>query len=179
MKPSDFPLNRLLIFLKLAHCAMTNLTIPFLPNLRHLDVSFNQIIVLNKNTFNNLPALQDLKIGWNPLNSDNIILSQIFSLKILSLDISGIQLINHSTLHTIADIGNTYVNRLNLSHIPINWLPSFFKFTSLKELDLRNVKVNTFEKRLFLNICHVLLDPVYTRENWIDPELDQSQTTRQ
>ena len=64
MVPNDFVDNFYLIFLRLSHCNISTLTTVHFPNLRHLDLSHNQLP--NVKNMAVLPMLKKLLLSHNP-----------------------------------------------------------------------------------------------------------------
>ena len=68
MTTTDVQSNKMLISLILSKCGLTEVTELRLPNLHHLDISFNQLRHLDLyKLLDDLPVLDTLSLGGNPL----------------------------------------------------------------------------------------------------------------
>ena len=161
MKPSSVANNSMLVYLNMARCHLRVLHLPYLPNLRILDVSDNSLTTLEDKYLTKLPNLLVLLINRNPITSDfltHLENEQVFP-SILHLEMSKTNL---PVLNTAAFRNFPNLQTLNLSNTGLKTIrkSSIQLPDKLRVVDLRGCSVTDFPKDVFRQLS--ALEKFYT-----------------
>ena len=161
MKPSSVANNSMLVYLNMARCHLRVLHLPYLPNLRILDVSDNSLTTLADKYLTKLPNLLVLLINRNPVTSDfltHLENEQVFP-SILHLEMSKTKL---PVLNTSAFRNFPNLQTLNLSNTGLTTIrkSSIQLPDKLRVVDLRGCSVTDFPKDVFRQLS--ALEKFYT-----------------
>ena len=155
IRPGDLGSNTMLIFLNLARCKLTQTGNSFFPNLRSLDLSFNQLKSVTRNDLNIFPKMTSLSLAENPIVSlfvaeENTTAGTSPALQTLDLSFVEMRAIDPSVLRLFPKLQS-----LNLSHCHVHQVQGhgFQLFTSLQVLDMRQCPLTTIPKSLFLGLA--------------------------
>ena len=152
IEPADLGSNTLLIYLSLAMCRLTQPGSTLFPNLRYLDLSFNQIESVDAVDMHHFPRMISLSLAGNPITSLFDAMEQqtanvTFS-ALLSLDLSFVKMtaIDPSALRLFPNMQS-----LNLSHCQVHHVQGqgFQSLTSLEVLDATRCPLTSIPKSIF------------------------------
>ena len=149
-----------LIFLKLHKCGIESLNGLSLPNLRTLDLSYNNISTLNTSFLYNIENLKELSLHSNPLTL--IVYDSTdskHSLSKLDLSSSKIQVLSYISFTGIGEIKQLNLSFSALENITFETMSMLKNLTSV---DLTGCQLKTFSKNLFVKNL-ALLD-VYSND---------------
>ena len=142
----------MLVYLKLNHCFIKTLDIPFLPNLLTLDLSSNLIIEMNLAFLSNLPQIKHLVLRNNPIR--NIAASKKLSESLLTLDLyhTNISSFNREVFSTFSNL-----QTLNLSNTMIQFLENtdLGVINSVETLDISKCKIHEFSMNVIKNLTNL------------------------
>ncbi|XP_025113435.1 G-protein coupled receptor GRL101-like [Pomacea canaliculata] len=147
MTLADLWNNTFLVHLSLVRCHLTKLHEVVLPNLRTLDLSYNEITEIRGRFFAGLNNIEFLKISNNPLTGFHLhnftYTSPLKFFDMSSIRISGIDLSIMSFYPTLVT--------LNLSGNQIKYVTGqgFPRMMNLQVLDLRQCPLTHFPKEIF------------------------------
>jgi Leucine-rich repeat (LRR) protein len=86
--PHNLTSHRYLVHLSLSRCGLKKLQIHSLPNLKNLDLSFNELQLVNIDIFLNLVSLETLSLTQNPLTRMHHGDAQLKHQSLLHVDLS-------------------------------------------------------------------------------------------
>ena len=144
----------MLIHLNLASCQLTQTGSTLFPNLRSLDLSFNDFRSVGPDLLKYFPKMESLSLAHNPIvslfDSDERSGDSLFS-ELLSLDISFVEMreLNPSLLLFFPNLQS-----LNLSHCQVHRVQGqgFHHLKSLQVLDMRGCPLTTIPKSMFRGV---------------------------
>ena len=153
LRPADLEDNYLLVHLSLARCGLNSMGKTAFPNLRSVDLSFNNIQSIDTTDLNYFPKIQSLSLAGNPLIflRDLGFESSAKFVSLLTLDLSFVEL---------PDIGPRHLGifpklrSLNLSHSNVKNVlgEGFQSLKSLQVLDVRGCPMTSIPKSMFKNL---------------------------
>ena len=185
MAPNDLTHNFLLIHLRLSDCRIGTQPTLELPNLRHLDLSWNELTHINIQHFNSLKNLRVLVLSGNPLSViSGTVLSETGTMILETINLSGASLdvyngsalaccpnlktlnISGSELTTITDEGfqsTPLLENLDVRGSPLQDFPSDLLrgLVSLKVVHADNYKLcceAMLPEDFYLNDCYAKQD---------------------
>ena len=139
-------LNKALVYLSLARCALDDLSNVTLPNLLTLDLSDNHFHDVTIEQFELFTNLRTLVLAGNPLSSPLSAARDASPSGLTVLDLSRVAL-------PVISFGThlPHLQHLNLSATDVQHLeePGFQPLTSLRVLDVRGCPLSLFPRRLF------------------------------
>ncbi|XP_070182592.1 G-protein coupled receptor GRL101-like [Littorina saxatilis] len=152
---SDLANNTYLMWLSLAFCKMHTIHRQYLPNLRSLDLSHNEIETLSFDFVMVLPNLKEVVLSGNPLLSLVAQQSPVAHSALRTVDLSAVYLsfFNCNVLNNFPEIQS-----LNLSHNRVGLTIDKNGFTCvqyLKELDLRGTDIKHSSVSIFGTLTHI------------------------
>ena len=153
MTPGDLSHNDFLIHLRLSDCRIAMQSILELPNLRHLDLSRNELTRIDMQHFHSLNNLRVLVLSGNPLleitNTDSLGLGTIV-LQDINLSRTSLSVFNGSAL-----VGCPNLKVLNISFSKLTTVTQEgFKSTPLLEnLDVRGSPLKDFPSDLLKGLA--------------------------
>ena len=144
----------MLIYLNLARCRLTQVGNTRFPNLRVLDLSFNQLKSVKPSDLLTFPIVTSLSLAGNPIvylfESKEQSGDATFS-TLLTLDLSFVEMreVDPGVLHLFPNLQS-----LNLSHCHVHHVQGqgFHSLTSLQVLDVRQCPLNIIPKNIFLGL---------------------------
>ena len=154
LQPGHLGSSRMLIYLDLASCQLSHVGTVLFPNLRHLDLSFNNLTSFNAAVLNNFPKLTTLSLARNPIVSlfeaGNQSAAANFS-SLWTLDVSQVKMreIDPGLFSLFPNLQS-----LNLSHCNVHRLRGrgFQPLASLQLLDVRRCPLTSVPKSIFLGV---------------------------
>ena len=155
MQMGELGFNTLLIYLNLAWCNLTQIGETVFHNLRHLDLSFNGLKVVDPGDMRSFPKMTSLCLAGNPIISLFSIENQsdpvTFS-ALLTLDLSFVEMreMDPSELRLFPNLQS-----LNLSHCNVHSLrgQGFQQLSSLQVLDVTGCPLDFMPKSVFLGLA--------------------------
>ena len=155
MAPSDLAHNLLLIYLRLSDCRIKTQPTLELPNLRHLDLSENELTHIYIEYFDSMKNLRVLVLSGNPLSSiTNTVLPGPGTLVLESINLSGIivDVFNGSALAGCPNLKTFNISRSKLTTID----DEGFKSTPLLEnLDVSGSPLKDFPSDLLKHLAYL------------------------
>ena len=154
MTPSALGNNTYIVRLSLAQCSIDFLPDMKFPNLKFLDLSFNQIRSVLMNVFTALPTLQILVLKGNPLTAVTVNPSNTWQTMLRKIDMSE----SHLAVFDSKILSRTPAIRyINISFSATHTLETYFHQTvpHLEELDVRGTLVNELSTDLFRGLNHL------------------------
>jgi hypothetical protein len=161
MQPRQFYNNTMLVFLSLANCSLTDeslMGVPYLPNLRTLDVKDNMLTTVRAGSVSALPNLRHVSLANNKLvllfpdhAFHNVSLQTV-----VSVDLSGVPM---DTVDMVVLAPFTNLLTLNLSSTGLKRIEAFTPHQSLSTLqtvDLRGCALENFPRTLFREMNSLL-----------------------
>ena len=151
IQPADLASNTLLIYLNLARCQLTQTGDTLFPNLRTLDLSFNQLEFVDVEDMRKFPKMISLSLAANPLTAFwGAMKSQTTSLRypaLLMLDLSFVE-INSMDPNVLRPFPS--LQSLNLSHCHVHHVQGqgFPLLPSLQVLDMRRCPLTSISRSL-------------------------------
>ena len=152
IQPDDLRSNTMLIYLNLTSCQLAHTGSVLFPNLRTLDLSFNQLRFISLDVLNNFPQLTSLSLAGNLITSlfkEQSTYPQ--RLGLLSLDISFVEM---NELDLTFSRFFPSLKSFNLFHSQVRVVlgNGFQQLRSLQVLDLRRCPLTNFPKSIFLGL---------------------------
>ena len=154
IQPDDLRSNTMLLYLNLASCQLTHTGSVLFPNLRSLDLSFNQLRFISLDVLNNFPQLTSLSLAGNLITSlfytkEQSTYPQHLGLK--SLDLSFVEM---NELDPTSFRFFPSLKSFNLSHSQVHVVlgEGFHQLRSLEVLDVRGCPLTYFPKSIFLGL---------------------------
>ena len=153
VRPSDLTHNLLLIYLRLSHCSIDTQPTLELPNLRHLDLSGNELTHIDMQYFRSLKNLRVLVLSGNPLSAvTNTVLSEACRMVLQSVNLSGTSLDVYN--------GSALACCPNLKTLNISWNVKLTTITDegfqstplLENLDVRGSPLKDFPSDLLRSL---------------------------
>ena len=146
----NLPSSHSLIFLRFRHCKIFNISIQSFPNLKTLDLSYNDIVKLEFDMLAHLGNLRYLVLANNPVNQllldNNSSTNLLKNLNDLDLSFTPMKILHVSTLSSL-----TF---LNMSFSALNLFEDVFPMSSkLENIDLDGLHLTEFEEGLFKSIA--------------------------
>ena len=157
IQPDDLQSNTMLLYLNLASCQLTHTGSVLFPNLRSLDLSFNQLRFISLDVLNNFPQVTSLSLAGNPITSIFNIKKQSthpLHLGLQSLDVSFVEM---RKLNLTFSRFFPSLKSLNLSHSKVHVVlrAGFRQLKSLQVLDVRGCPLTSFPKSIFLGLNYL------------------------
>jgi hypothetical protein len=151
MTPKDVASNTYLIHLILAQCGLKEFPETLLPNLQHLDLSFNQLQAVSMDVFLKLKNLVTLSLAHNPLEFLRPGESAQRQHSLFRVDLS---FTNMKGFSTAPFVNFSTLRQLNLSSRGVRVITNGgFRFTPLlKDLDLSANPIQTFPQDVFQDV---------------------------
>ena len=163
IQPGDLGSNTLLVYLNLARCHLSQTGGTLFPNLHTLDLSYNQLMVVQYTDLKNFPKIRTLSLAGNPIVSlfgDEGLSSLLPVPALLTLDVSSVEMkeMDPSVLRLFPKL-----QFLNLSHCNLHLVQGqgFQLLTSLEVLDVTGCPMSSIPKSIFRglgSLRHVLAD---------------------
>ena len=164
MTLADFQNHYHIVHLNLSYCNIQEvIRKPVIHNLRELDLSFNNIKVLNPLSFLELLNLRNLILSYNPIikyikasSKDNQGIHN-FGIKNQNNDNQLYYVLNNLKISGLTKVDTEVLAMLNpevldLSNSSFKILPSLQLFKELHTLDLKDSSVVNFDRNVFLNL---------------------------
>ena len=146
MRVTDLGDQQYMVKLILSLCSLTTLSVVSLPNLQFLDLSVNQLRVIDMTVFAGLSNLRTLSLAKNPIyllhmHNEPLVAIQQVALTVIDLSYSNLTVFDSEPLSVFP-----FVRTLNLSFSPIHTVGgSGFQHTpSLTNLYMEGVIVKSF-----------------------------------
>ena len=140
----------MLIYLNLARCQLSQIGNTTLPNVRTLDLSFNQFQSATVDDLNNFSQLTSLSLAGNPLISlfrseRHSTIGTFSALLMLNLSFVEMKELDPSVLRIFPNLQS-----LDLSHCHLQRVQGSFQLlASLQSLDIRKCPLTSFPKSMF------------------------------
>ena len=153
MSPTDLTHNLLLMHLRLSDCSIDTQPTLELPNLRHLDLSGNELTHIDMQYFRSLKNLRVLVLSGNPLSAiTNTVLSEARRMVLQSVNLSGTSLDVYN--------GSALAGCPNLKTLNISWNVKLTAITDdgfqstplLENLDVRGSPLKDFPSDLLRSL---------------------------
>ena len=162
MTPSDLRNNTYVINLILAHSSISFLSGMVCPNLKYVDLSYNNLTSIVLDVFLTLENLQSLSLRGNPLTSISVTAQHLHQHTLQKLDLSRTHLDTFDSRIVRHFPGLQYVD-VSFSSLKSVGPGGFQSVPRLKEVDLRGNMINTFPFGIFreLNELSLVLSPDY------------------
>ena len=150
IQPHHFTDNTYLVLVRLLGCSVADVVEMNLPNLQVMDLSHNNMTVVNVTVFLKLQNLKYLSLSHNPLSllyeEQSMLTSDQEVLEHIDLSHTNLQVFHSQLLRHFCEL-----QRLNLSNTNIHTVSDsgFVAIKHLKELDLSSSPVVTFPDDLF------------------------------
>ena len=159
MTPNDLTHNFFLIHLRLSDCRIGTQPTLELPNLRHLDLSWNELTHINVQHFNSVKNLRVLVLSGNPLSViSGTVLSETGTMILETINLSGTSLdvYNGSALACCPNLKTLNISGSELTTITDE---GFQSTPLLENLDVRGSPLQDFPSDLlrdlvFLKVVH-------------------------
>ena len=155
MAASDLAHNLFLIYLRLSDCRIKTQPTLELPNLRHLDLSENELTHINMEYFVSIKNLRVLVLSGNPLSSiTNTVLQGPGTLMLETINLSGIivDVFNGSAMAGCPNLKTFNISRSKLTTID----DEGFKSTPLLEnLDVSGSPLKDFPTDLLKHLAYL------------------------
>ena len=148
MAPSDLSANHFLVHLRLSDCRIDVQPMLTLPNLKHLDLSRNELTHIDIVHFQSLKNLQNLVLSGNPLSAIiNTVLSKRSTMVLETINLSGTRLdvFNGSALACCQNIKTVNISGSELTTITDE---GFQSTPLLENLDVRDSPLKDFPSDL-------------------------------
>ena len=160
IRPSDLTHNLFLMHLRLSDCRIDTQPTLELPNLRHLDLSWNELRHIDMQPFHSLKNLRVLVLSGNPLSAVvNTVLPEARRMVLQTINLSGTNLdvYNSSALAVFTSIRTLNISR-NVKLTAITH-EGFQSTPLLENLDVRGSPLKDFPSDLLRSL--VSLKVVY------------------
>ncbi|KAL8616946.1 hypothetical protein ACOMHN_041864 [Nucella lapillus] len=152
LKPEILFANRMLVYLSLQNCSLTQLLLPDLPNLKILDLKNNQLEAVSLDTLRNVSNLHHLMLSSNPLRSlfpswSHVSLT-VPKLRILDLAFTSMQILDLSRLPPFSGLRslNLYGSRIHSA------IGDRLQLPNLNKMDLRGCEMSEFPRDFLKNL---------------------------
>ena len=136
MSPAHLWNNSMLVYVRLAACRLKQLALPWLPNVKILDVSNNDIDSVTLSTLENVSNLNQLLIAKNPLTS-------LFTSNTMT------------SLLTFPDLQHIDLSAVVMEHLDTIWLKPF---PGLTTLNLSDTSIQRISGEALANVKLSVLD---------------------
>ena len=153
MRPSDLTHNLILMHLRLSDCRIDTQPTLELPNLRHLDLSWNELRHIDMQPFHSLKNLRVLLLSGNPLSAVvNTVLSEARRMVLQTINLSGTSLdvYNSSALAVFTSLRTLNISR-NVKLTAITH-EGFQSTPLLENLDVRGSPLKDFPSDLLRSL---------------------------
>ena len=158
MTPSALTRNFLLIHLRLSDCRIDTQSTLELPNLRHLDLSGNELTHINVQQFRSLKNLRVLVLSGNPLSAvSNTVLSEARRMVLETINLSGTNIDGYN--------GSALASCPNIKTLNLSWNVKLTTITDegfqstplLENLDVRGSPLKDFPSDLLKSLFSLKL----------------------
>ena len=154
IQPDDLLSNSMLIYLNLASCQLTHTGSVRFPNLRSLDLSFNQLRFISLDVLNNFPRVTSFSLAGNLITSlfntnEHSTYQKEFGLQSLDLSFVKMRELDITFSRSFPSLKSFNLSRSQV-HVVLG--EGFHRLTSLQELDVRGCPLTHFPKSIFLGL---------------------------
>ena len=149
IKLQSFSNLPVLIYLKASFCNLTDLARLSLPNLRTLDISYNDIMTLDMVVFTELPNLKQISVAANPISEfhSSINSKKLNHLLQIDLSFSGLESLDPNVFDCCEKI-----RLVNLSFSQLKTIHNNFPTSDVEVLDFGGTSLELFEKGVLSNL---------------------------
>ena len=154
IQPDDLRSNTMLIYLNLTRCQLTHTGSVLFPNLRSLDLSYNNLTFISLGVLNNFPQLTSLSLAGNLITSlfntkKQSTYPQHFKLQSLDISFAEMRELNLTFSRFFPSLRSF---NLSQSQVHVVLGEGFHRLTSLQVLDVRGCPLTHFPKSIFLGL---------------------------